>query len=117
MVTRWGMSEELGPLTYGRSEELVFLGREISETRNYSEATAGAIDREVRRIVSEELERARRVLIENRALLDKLAGALLEVETLQGPELTRLLESDPGEPWQAPPPSVPDSSGELASSN
>jgi cell division protease FtsH len=106
MVTRWGMSEKLGPLTYGRTEELVFLGREISETRNYSEATAEAIDQEVRRIVIEAYERAKQLLIENRALLDKVAGALLEVETLQDPELTRLLESDPSEPWQAP--SAPD---------
>jgi len=104
MVTRWGMSESLGPVTFGRSEELVFLGREISETRNYSEATAEAIDREVRRITGDALERARLVLKENRPLLDKVAGALLEVETLQDPELTALLESDPNEPWQAPSP-------------
>ena len=102
MVTRWGMSQKLGPLTYGRTEELVFLGREISETRNYSEATAEEIDLEVRRIVMEARERASQLLVENRALLDKVAGALLEVETLQDPELTALLESDPGEPWQAP---------------
>ncbi len=102
MVTRWGMSEKLGPLTYGRTEELVFLGREISETRNYSEATAEEIDREVRRIVVEARERAKQLLTENRALLDKVAGALLEVETLQDPELTELLESDPNEPWHAP---------------
>lgn len=102
MVTRWGMSEKLGPLTYGRTEELVFLGREISETRNYSEATAEEIDREVRRIVVEARERAKQLLTENRALLDKVAGALLEVETLQDPELTEVLESDPNEPWHVP---------------
>jgi cell division protease FtsH len=107
MVTRWGMSEKLGPLTYGRTEELVFLGREISETRNYSEATAEAIDQEVRRLVTGARERAKQLLIENRALLDKVAGALLEVETLQDPELTRLLESDPNEPWVAPSPPEP----------
>jgi cell division protease FtsH len=107
MVTRWGMSEKLGPLTYGRTEELVFLGREISETRNYSEATAEAIDHEVRRLVTEARERAKQLLIEHRALLDKVAGALLEVETLQDPELTQLLESDPNEPWQAPLPPEP----------
>ncbi|MBE0609813.1 MAG: ATP-dependent zinc metalloprotease FtsH [Dehalococcoidia bacterium] len=107
MVTRWGMSEKLGPLTYGRTEELVFLGREISETRNYSEATAEAIDDEVRRLVTDARERAKQLLIEHRALLDKVAGALLEVETLQDPELTALLESDPHEPWQAPLPPEP----------
>ncbi len=99
MVTRWGMSERLGPRTFGRSEELVFLGREISETRNYSEKIAEEIDEEVRRLIEEAQERARNVLREHRALLDKLAGVLLEVETLEGETLTRLLNSDPGEPW------------------
>jgi cell division protease FtsH len=91
MVTRWGMSDELGPITYGRTEELVFLGREISETRNYSEATANAIDREVRRIVDEAEKRAFNVLVQHRLLLDHLAATLLERETLQGKELDELL--------------------------
>ncbi|MBI5947788.1 MAG: ATP-dependent metallopeptidase FtsH/Yme1/Tma family protein [Chloroflexi bacterium] len=99
MVTRWGMSERLGPRTFGRSEELVFLGREISETRNYSEKIAEEIDDEVRRLIEEAQERARDVLKEHRALLDKLAAVLLEVETLEGETLTRLLNSDPAEPW------------------
>ncbi len=99
MVTRWGMSERLGPRTFGRSEELVFLGREISETRNYSEKIAEEIDDEVRRLIEEAQERARTCLREHRDLLDKLAIVLLEVETLEGETLTRLLNSDPNEPW------------------
>ncbi len=99
MVTRWGMSERLGPRTFGRSEELIFLGREISETRNYSEKIAEEIDDEVRRLIEEAQERARIVLKERRPLLDKLATVLLEVETLEGEQLTRLLNSDPNEPW------------------
>ena len=99
MVTRWGMSERLGPRTFGRSEELVFLGREISETRNYSEKIAEEIDDEVRRLIEEAQERARNVLREHRDLLDKLANVLLEVETLEGETLTRLLNSDPKDPW------------------
>ncbi len=99
MVTRWGMSERLGPRTFGRSEELIFLGREISETRNYSEKIAEEIDDEVRRLIEEAQERARSVLKDHRALLDKLAVVLLEVETLEGETLTRLLNSDPNEPW------------------
>ncbi|MCC6380891.1 MAG: cell division protein FtsH, partial [Dehalococcoidia bacterium] len=102
MVTRWGMSERLGPRTFGRSEELVFLGREISETRNYSEKIAEEIDDEVRRLIEEAQERARNVLREHRALLDKLATVLLEVETLEGDQLNRLLNSDPSEPWPPP---------------
>ncbi|MCC7363941.1 MAG: ATP-dependent zinc metalloprotease FtsH [Dehalococcoidia bacterium] len=92
MVTRWGMSERLGPLTFGRTEELVFLGREISETRNYSEATAEAIDAEVRALVEEARERAREVLTGHRDVLDRLAATLLEQETLQGDALTAVLE-------------------------
>ncbi|MGK2964918.1 MAG: ATP-dependent zinc metalloprotease FtsH [Tepidiformaceae bacterium] len=105
MVTRWGMSERLGPRTFGRAEELVFLGREISETRNYSEKVAEEIDDEVRRLIEEAQERARAVLRERRGVLDKLATVLLEVETLEGETLTRLLNSDPDEPW--PPADMP----------
>ncbi|HKS90425.1 MAG TPA: ATP-dependent zinc metalloprotease FtsH [Tepidiformaceae bacterium] len=102
MVTRWGMSERLGPRTFGKSDEMVFLGREISETRNYSEKIAEEIDDEVRRLIEEAQERARHILREHRDLLDKLATVLLDVETLEGDELTRLLNSDPNEPWPPP---------------
>ncbi len=99
MVTRWGMSERLGPRTFGKTDEMIFLGREISETRNYSEKVAEEIDDEVRRLIEEAQERARNVLKEHRPLLDKLAAVLLEVETLEGERLTKLLTSDPTEPW------------------
>jgi cell division protease FtsH len=119
MVTRWGMSERLGPRTFGRSEELVFLGREISETRNYSEKIAEEIDDEVRRLIEDAQERARHVLREHRTLLDKLATVLLEVETLEGEALTKLLNSDPNESWppsdggvKADPPTPPAQSEE-----
>jgi cell division protease FtsH len=102
MVTRWGMSDRLGPRTFGRSEELVFLGREISETRNYSEKIAEEIDDEVRRLIEEAQEQARSILRERRGILDKLATVLLEVETLEGDTLTRFLDSDPNEPWPPP---------------
>ncbi len=99
MVTRWGMSERLGPRTFGRSEELVFLGREISETRNYSEKIAEEIDDEVRRLIEEAQEQARAILRDKRPILEKLVTVLMEVETLEGDRLTRLLNSDPNEPW------------------
>ncbi len=99
MVTRWGMSERLGPRTFGKTDEMIFLGREISETRNYSEKIAEEIDDEVRRLIEDAQERARNVLRDHRELLDKLAVVLLEVETLEGTTLTRLLNSDPKDPW------------------
>jgi cell division protease FtsH len=95
MVTRYGMSERLGPMIYGQKEELVFLGREIGEQRDYSEAVAEEIDAEVRRIVNEAHERARVLLIENREKLDLIAETLLEVETLDRAEFVRLMDGEP----------------------
>jgi cell division protease FtsH len=95
MVTRFGMSEKLGPRTFGRKEELVFLGREISEQRDYSEKVAEDIDEEVHRIVSEAHETAKRLLSEHRDKLDQLARRLIEIESLEGETLMRLMESDP----------------------
>jgi cell division protease FtsH len=102
MVTRWGMSERLGPRTFGKSEEMIFLGREISEQRNYSEKVAEEIDEEIRKLIEAAQDRARATLREHRPLLDKLAAVLLEVETLEGEDFTRLLNSDPNEPWPPP---------------
>jgi cell division protease FtsH len=82
MVTRLGMSDKLGPMVYGQKEELIFLGREISEQRDYSEAVAEQIDVEVRRIVSEAHEQARQILNQYRDKLDQVARKLLEVETI-----------------------------------
>ena len=82
MVTRLGMSGALGPLQYGQKEELIFLGREISEQRDYSEAVAEKIDEEVRKIVQESYELARRLLTQHRDYLDAVAKKLLEVETI-----------------------------------
>jgi cell division protease FtsH len=108
MVTRYGMSEKLGPRTFGRKEELIFLGREISEQRDYSEKVAEEIDDEVRRLIDEAHAVARRILTENRAKLDQLARRLIEVETLEGENLRLLLEAptdqDPPLADDAPPP-------------
>ncbi|MEA3440001.1 MAG: ATP-dependent zinc metalloprotease FtsH [Chloroflexota bacterium] len=86
MVTRLGMSEELGPMVYGQKEELIFLGREISEQRDYSESVAEKIDKEVRGIVNEAHDKARNILIEYREMLDAVANKLLEVETIRREE-------------------------------
>jgi cell division protease FtsH len=90
MVTRLGMSNKLGTLVYGQKEELIFLGREISEQRDYSESVAEEIDAEVRRLVSEAYERSRAILAEYRDKLDAVAARLLEVETISREEFERL---------------------------
>jgi len=82
MVTRLGMSPELGPMVYGQKDELVFLGREIGEQRDYSEAVAEKIDQEVQKLVSESYAKAKKILTKYRAKLDEVANRLLEVETL-----------------------------------
>ncbi|MEZ4515309.1 MAG: ATP-dependent zinc metalloprotease FtsH [Chloroflexota bacterium] len=82
MVTVLGMSDRMGPLTYGHKEEMMFLGREISEQRNYSEDVAEAIDREVQRIVAEAYERTMHIITTYRDLLNTIAEQLMEVETL-----------------------------------
>ena len=86
MVTRLGMSHQLGPMVYGQKEELIFLGREISEQRDYSEAVAEEIDSEVRRLVADAYNRARQLLIDYRDKLDAVAKRLLEVETISQEE-------------------------------
>ena len=82
MVTQYGMSEKLGPLTFGEKEELVFLGRELSEQRNYGEEVARQIDREVRRLMDEAYQTAKQVLIDNRDKLTELAERLVREETI-----------------------------------
>ncbi|GIV97074.1 MAG: ATP-dependent zinc metalloprotease FtsH [Herpetosiphonaceae bacterium] len=91
MVTRYGMSSQLGPVAFGEKEELIFLGREISEQRNYSEETARLIDAEVKRLVETGHERARQILEENREVLNRMAEALIEYETLDGERLRTIL--------------------------
>jgi len=86
MVTRLGMSDELGPMVYGQKEELIFLGREISEQRDYSEAVAEQIDKEVRRLVNEAYDKAKQILSNYRDKLDAIAQRLLEVETVSREE-------------------------------
>ena len=86
MVTQWGMSEKLGPQTFGDKEELVFLGREISEQRNYGEEVARLIDQEVRRFIDEAYNRATEILIKYRDKLGELAAKLIEKETLDRKE-------------------------------
>src|SRR5579862_2512066 len=84
MVCEWGMSEKLGMVEYGEHEDYVFLGRDISRSRDYSEATAQEIDREVRKLCDDAYEKAKKIVVENREKLETIARALLEYETLDG---------------------------------
>ncbi len=93
MVRTWGMSEKLGPLSYGKGEEQIFLGREISHPRDYSEETARKIDEEVTILIKNSYKRAKEILGENIDILHKLAELLLEKETVKGDELDDLIRS------------------------
>jgi cell division protease FtsH len=94
MVTRFGMSERLGPVALGRSQGNPFLGRDIATERDFSEETASTIDSEVSRLVEEAYRRAKQVLVENRHVLDQLADMLVEKETVDAEELQHLLMSN-----------------------
>jgi cell division protease FtsH len=90
MVTQYGMSDKLGPLTFGKKEEMIFLGREISEQRNYSDEVAAKIDAEVREIIDRAYVRAKEALVTHREVLDRLANLLVEQETIEGEEFEGL---------------------------
>jgi cell division protease FtsH len=98
MVCKWGMSDKLGPLTFGKEEEQVFLGKEISTHKNYSDRTAEEIDAEIKSIVDSNLERAEQVLTENREALTRIAEALLVKEVLVAEEIGALLAGEPPAP-------------------
>ncbi|MEI8013821.1 MAG: ATP-dependent zinc metalloprotease FtsH [Nitrospira sp.] len=91
MVCEWGMSEKMGPLTFGKQNEQVFLGREMGSQRDFSDQIAMEIDQEVRRLVTENYERAKRLLTENMSSLKRLAEALLEKEVLDGADIDNIL--------------------------
>jgi len=115
MVCQFGMSP-LGPLTFGRQEEQIFLGREISQHRDYSEETAIAIDTEVRKFVMDGYERAKQILSEHKDALTRIAEALLERESLDATEVQMLIEGEPlkEKPVSTPPPRDERQKGEKA---
>ncbi len=91
MVCEWGMSENMGPLSYGKKEEQIFLGREFATHKDYSEETAEKIDREIARLVSESYEKAKKLLADNLDKLHRLAAELLEKEVLTAEEIDRII--------------------------
>lgn len=105
MVCEFGMSS-LGPLTFGKKEEQIFLGREIAQHQDYSEETAIKIDSEVKRIVTEQYNRAKQIITENRDALIRLAESLLERETLDGVQIRRLIAGLPLDDDSTPTPTA-----------
>jgi cell division protease FtsH len=95
MVTEWGMSDKLGMVAYGENSQEVFLGHSVTQSKSISEATAQAIDAEVRAIIDASYARAKKILSDNRHELDAIAKALLEYETLSGDELRQVLKGEP----------------------
>ena len=101
MVTEWGMSEKLGPLTFGKKDEQIFLGREIAQHKDYSEKTAVDIDEEVKRIVFDAYATAKTLLRDKFSLLDTFARKLLEKETMDGAEIDEMIQEFEGQTAQA----------------
>jgi cell division protease FtsH len=91
MVTQWGMSDKLGNVAMGHREELVFLGRDLGEQRNYSEEVAAVIDEEIRSIVNHGYQTAKTILTKQRSKMDAVVEKLKEVETLDGNELDEII--------------------------
>ena len=124
MVCEWGMSE-LGPLTFGKADGEVFLGRDFGRNQDYSEATANLIDAEVRRIITSAYDRAKKIISDNEKSMHRLALTLLEKEVLDGEEVLQILaeetgvdisklrKSGPPKPPIVTPPGVPQASGDV----
>ncbi|MCL2679116.1 MAG: ATP-dependent zinc metalloprotease FtsH [Dehalococcoidia bacterium] len=106
MITNYGMSKTLGPRTFGQKEEMVFLGREITEQRDYGDKMADEIDAEVNRIIQTAHDTALKLLTDNRAKLEQLAKTLLEKETLEGPDLDAVFNTPPDEAPQSATPAT-----------
>ena len=107
MVCEWGMSDAMGPLTFGKKEEQIFLGREIAQHQDYSEDTALKIDQEVKRFVTDNYQRAHKLLLDNKQTLVTIADALLAREVLDAEQVRRLaagLPLDEPQPVAARPP-------------
>jgi cell division protease FtsH len=106
MVTRYGMSDLLGPMVYAENEGEVFLGRSITKTVNMSEETMRIVDAEIRRIIDEQYHLARRLLEENRDKVESMAKTLLDWETIDADQILDIMEGRPPRPPKAPAPST-----------
>ena len=113
MDCEWGMSETVGPLTFGRKEEQIFLGRDFAQQQEYSEQTANTIDLEMKRIVTDNYDRARKILEEKKTALLQIAEELLTREVLTGVQVARIIS---GLPLEAPVEATPVVSDQPTSS-
>jgi len=113
MVCEWGMSDKMGPLSFGKKDEQIFLGREMSTHKNYSEATAVEIDTEIRMIVDTSYQRAITLLTDNIANLHNLSETLIEKENLTGAEVDEIISK--GKPLPTSKPPVPPTVAQQAS--
>ena len=113
MVCEWGMSEKLGPLSFGKKEEEIFLGREIAQHRDYSEQTAILIDEEVKKIVNKAMDRAEKILNDNIDILHRLSAALLEREILDSEEIDKVMRNEPLPPFKSIKENVSSNGSEL----
>ena len=104
MVTQWGMSDELGPMVYGENEGEIFLGRSITTHKNVSETTMQKVDAEIRRIIDEQYQLARRLIEENRDKVEAMAKSLMEWETLDADQINDIMAGKPPRPPKATPP-------------
>lgn len=120
IVTRYGMTDELGPMVYAENEGEVFLGRSVTKTTHVSEATMQKVDGEIRKIIDEQYQRARKILEDNREKVEVMAKALLDWETIDADQINDIMEGRPPRPPQAPPTPVdaaaPPSAGPTATS-
>src|SRR5213075_2617679 len=116
MVTRWGMSDALGPLQYADPDEEVFLGYSVNRQRQMSNETAQAIDKEIRKVVEDGYERAKFLLTENKADLEALAQALLEYETLSGDEIKKVIAGEAIDRGSSKGPSIPSAGSSIPKS-
>jgi cell division protease FtsH len=108
MVTKWGLSDKLGPLAYAEDEGEVFLGRSVTQHKNVSDDTAHAIDREIRHVIDTNYARAREILVQHLTVLHAMADALMKYETLDQSQILRLMRGEaPGEPENSGGPTVP----------
>jgi cell division protease FtsH len=114
MVTRYGMSDVLGPMVYAENEGEVFLGRSITKTTNMSEETMRKVDAEIRRIIDDQYALARRLIEENRDKVEAMAKALLEFETIDAEQIDDIVQGRPPRPPKATPSSTPPSGGKPA---
>lgn len=102
MVTRYGMSDALGPMVYGENEGEVFLGRSVTTHKNMSETTMQQVDAEIRRIIDEQYALARKLLEENRDKVEAMTAALLELETIDADQINDIMDGKPPRPPKAP---------------